>query len=122
MSWGISQVSATTFFCTRCQACLPGKGVFSDVVCTDCGLAVTFEDVRKDLALKPALQQKKRERIQISDNAENDGGNRAIVDEECPKCSNPQMFFYTMQLRSVDEGSTVFYECAKCKYTFSINN
>lgn len=36
------------------------------------------------------------------------------VDEECPRCKNPQMSFYTLQLRSVDEGSTVFYKCLKC--------
>ena len=36
------------------------------------------------------------------------------VDEECPRCKNPQMSFYTVQLRSVDEGSTVFYKCLKC--------
>jgi DNA-directed RNA polymerase I subunit RPA12 len=27
-----------------------------------------------------------------------------------------------MQLRSVDEGSTVFYECVKCSHKFSQNN
>ena len=30
--------------------------------------------------------------------------------------------FYCMQLRSVDEGQTVFYECPQCGYTFSQNN
>ena len=38
------------------------------------------------------------------------------MDEECPRCKNPQMSFYTLQLRSVDEGSTVFYKCLKCGY------
>lgn len=36
------------------------------------------------------------------------------VDETCPKCNNRGMEFYTMQLRSADEGQTVFYECPKC--------
>lgn len=39
----------------------------------------------------------------------------ATVDEKCPKCGNPQLEFYTMQLRSVDEGQTCFYECVKCR-------
>ena len=48
---------------------------------------------------------------------------RATVKEECPKCRHPFMEFYTMQLRSADEGQTVFYECpsAECGHKFSIN-
>ena len=46
----------------------------------------------------------------------------AVIDEPCPKCGNPELYFYTMQLRSVDEGSTVFYECPKCKHKYSQNN
>ena len=46
---------------------------------------------------------------------------RSTVDEECPRCKHPQMSFYTMQMRSADEGQTVFYECLKCGYTYSVN-
>jgi DNA-directed RNA polymerase I subunit RPA12 len=46
---------------------------------------------------------------------------RATVDEECPKCKSPHMEYYTMQLRSADEGQTVFYECPACGHTFSVN-
>jgi DNA-directed RNA polymerase subunit M/transcription elongation factor TFIIS len=51
------------------------------------------------------------------------GAKRATVKEECPKCKHPFMEFYTMQLRSADEGQTVFYECpaATCGHKFSIN-
>lgn len=48
-------------------------------------------------------------------------GKRAVVNEECPKCKNPTMEYYTMQLRSADEGQTVFYECTKCGHKFSVN-
>ncbi|CAI5537536.1 unnamed protein product [Closterium sp. Naga37s-1] len=46
---------------------------------------------------------------------------RAKVNEICPKCGNKEMEYYTMQLRSADEGQTVFYECTKCKYKYSLN-
>lgn len=58
----------------------------------------------------------------ITDEKENVGNDKAIVDEECPQCHHPQLTFYTMQLRSADEGSTVFYECPKCAYKFNVNN
>ena len=43
------------------------------------------------------------------------------VEEECPKCKYHRMSFYTMQMRSVDEGQTVFYTCLSCNYKFSTN-
>ena len=46
---------------------------------------------------------------------------RAVTNEACPKCKHPELQYYTMQLRSADEGQTVFYECAKCGHTFSTN-
>lgn len=56
-------------------------------------------------------------------NKDSSAGNKhAIIEEPCPKCAHPEMYFYTMQLRSVDEGSTVFYECPKCTHKFSVNN
>lgn len=47
---------------------------------------------------------------------------RATIEEPCPRCNHPEVGYYTVQLRSVDEGQTVFYECPQCKYTWSINN
>lgn len=43
------------------------------------------------------------------------------VAEPCPKCEYHELRFYTMQMRSVDEGQTVFYECEKCNHTYSTN-
>jgi DNA-directed RNA polymerase I subunit RPA12 len=58
------------------------------------------------------------------DNDESDAAasKHALIAEPCPKCANPEMLFYTLQLRSVDEGSTVFYECPKCQHKFAQNN
>lgn len=50
------------------------------------------------------------------------GPSRATVEEPCIKCGCPEVGFYCLQLRSVDEGQTVFYECPECRHTWSINN
>lgn len=50
-----------------------------------------------------------------------DGVEKALIDEDCPKCDSKQMYYMTRQMRSADEGQTVFYECIKCGYKFSVN-
>lgn len=50
------------------------------------------------------------------------GPGHAEVDEDCPKCAHPRASFYTMQLRSADEGATVFYECLSCGFKWRQNN
>ncbi len=47
---------------------------------------------------------------------------RATVEEPCIKCGHGEVGFYCLQLRSVDEGQTVFYECPNCMHTWSVNN
>ena len=47
---------------------------------------------------------------------------RTIISEKCPKCGYGQMYYSTLQTRSADEGSTVYYECVKCHYKFNQNN
>lgn len=47
---------------------------------------------------------------------------RATIEEPCLKCGAREVGYYTVQLRSVDEGQTVFYECFECENTWSVNN
>ncbi|KAK2746049.1 DNA-directed RNA polymerase I core subunit rpa12 [Myotisia sp. PD_48] len=37
------------------------------------------------------------------------------IKQTCSACGNPEMRFYTQQLRSADEGTTVFFSC-ECGY------
>eukprot|EP00042_Codosiga_hollandica_P018440 m.54229 g.54229 ORF g.54229 m.54229 type:complete len:128 (+) comp48712_c0_seq2:120-503(+) len=43
----------------------------------------------------------------------------ATISEECPQCGAQEMSFTTAQLRSADEGQTVFYAC-KCGYVLNL--
>ncbi|KAI4293292.1 DNA-directed RNA polymerase I subunit RPA12 [Pancytospora philotis] len=45
----------------------------------------------------------------------------AKIDKKCPKCGSRQMEYSTAQLRSADEGQTVFYSCS-CGYKQTVHS
>lgn len=91
------------------------------IECTCCPFKCNFSDLEiPEIVTKSAPQPRP---AWVKDEAISKASDKyATIEEPCPKCSHPQLFFYTMQLRSVDEGSTVFYECPSCSHTFSQNN
>lgn len=46
----------------------------------------------------------------------------AVVDRKCPHCGNEKMSYTALQLRSADEGQTIFYTCTECKFKESENS
>lgn len=62
----------------------------------------------KPTAFPSSLRAKRSEVQTIS---EGDVQTTSVIDTPCEKCGRPQVRYYTQQLRSADEGSTVFYEC-----------
>jgi len=75
------------------------------------------EDLRKHLNLEPFIKvDNTKERPE-----EEEIQQRAVVNEDCPQCNHPQLEYYTRQLRSADEGQTVFYECPNCHHKFAQN-
>lgn len=55
-----------------------------------------------------------------SSDEENEEG--PIIERTCKKCGNEKFTYATLQLRSADEGQTVFYTCTKCNYKETENS
>ncbi|MEM4699357.1 MAG: transcription factor S [Candidatus Nezhaarchaeales archaeon] len=40
------------------------------------------------------------------------------IKAQCPKCGHNEAYWWLVQTRRADEGSTRFYRCVKCGYTW----
>ncbi|MEW5297523.1 MAG: hypothetical protein WDW36_000728 [Sanguina aurantia] len=87
----------------------------SDMAGVKLVMKTDMADYRRRYKLEPVVRTREDEELLAK-------RTRATVDEPCPKCAHRQLEYYTMQLRSADEGQTVFYECVKCGHKFSQNN
>jgi len=118
-------------FCTDCGNLLePSKGIKDSVLkCECCGtenkgwhtLFVHFADANDaDTASKtittstkassfPSLLRQKRSAIQTIQRS--DMKNEAVISVTCPECGRKEVRWSAVQLRSADEGSTIFYSC-----------
>lgn len=63
----------------------------------------------------PSTLRAKRSQVQTVDLAEEE---QAVTQTPCEKCGHPEVTFTTAQLRSADEGSTVFFTCPKCNHKY----
>uniref|UniRef100_A0A3Q1FPM4 DNA-directed RNA polymerase I subunit RPA12 n=1 Tax=Acanthochromis polyacanthus TaxID=80966 RepID=A0A3Q1FPM4_9TELE len=39
-----------------------------------------------------------------------------VIDRRCSRCNKEGMIYHTRQMRSADEGQTVFFTCIHCRY------
>ncbi|XP_049538271.1 DNA-directed RNA polymerase I subunit RPA12 [Anopheles darlingi] len=111
-------------FCPNCGSILPLLRMARDVTCFSCQSnfdASAFGTMEVEYTIHFNSYENKK-----SDQAEKTAGEGAadgpIVNRQCPKCGNDQMSYATLQLRSADEGQTVFFTCTKCKFKMSENS
>ncbi|EEH40213.2 DNA-directed RNA polymerase I subunit RPA12 [Paracoccidioides lutzii Pb01] len=114
-------------FCMDCGNLL--RESFGDenaiLICELCGAknkdtaSKTITSESKPNAFPSALRTK---RSSVQTLTADDKKGEAIASESCPECGRPEMRYYTLQIRSADEGTTVFYTCEGCGHKFNTNN
>ncbi|KMZ58360.1 hypothetical protein ZOSMA_77G00190 [Zostera marina] len=77
---------------------------------------ITAEDIRRELKIDPFVQL-----TTVAMGAEQPQ-QKKVTDTPCPMCRHPKLEYYSRQMRSADEGETVFYECPNCHHKFTENN
>ncbi|XP_034934347.1 DNA-directed RNA polymerase I subunit RPA12 [Chelonus insularis] len=113
-------------FCPDCGSILPLLGEKGGVQCYACDRKWGPE-VFGDMAMTYTLQFNDKntyappdKSVENDDDEENAEG--PVVDRKCSQCGNDKMSYATLQLRSADEGQTVFYTCTKCKFKETENS
>ncbi|VAI05299.1 unnamed protein product [Triticum turgidum subsp. durum] len=71
-------------------------------------------DVRRELKIKAFVVLESAQNMDIV-------VQRSLTERACPECNHHKLEYYTKQLRSADEGQTIFYECPECGHTFNEN-
>ncbi|XP_047356028.1 DNA-directed RNA polymerase I subunit RPA12 [Vespa velutina] len=110
-------------FCPDCGSILPLLGDKGNVTCYSCKRSWGHE-VFGDMAMTYTISFKSKSsysHTKETDDKDQDGDG-PIVERRCPQCQNEKMSYATLQLRSADEGQTVFYTCTKCKFKETENS
>lgn len=103
-----------------------------DLFCKKCGTLVPFIPGKHSCPLCKEhfdISKVKHSKIEINVLQKDDDINssnikveRAIIQEKCPKCGETGLYYNTAQIRSADEGQTIYYECVSCQYKYSVNS
>ncbi|XP_046735768.1 DNA-directed RNA polymerase I subunit RPA12 [Diprion similis] len=113
-------------FCPDCGSILPLLVNVGGVACYGCKRnwgAEVFGDMAVSYTLnfnsKDVYASSAKHGEAANDEEEAEG---PVVERRCPQCQNDKMSYATLQLRSADEGQTVFYTCTKCKFKETENS
>ncbi|KAK9884416.1 hypothetical protein WA026_007261 [Henosepilachna vigintioctopunctata] len=103
-------------YCPHCGSILPPITDNGSLSCYSCPAIIPIKEFEDVIAKYTVHFNAKSTEQDIKNTKEMSNADGPIVDRKCPKCGNEKMSYATLQLRSADEGQTVFYTCTKCKF------
>lgn len=111
-------------FCPDCGTILPLCTDVGRVTCYACERKWDPEEVFGNMEISYQVKFRDRSTLNVKrgDDEEEDEPEGPIVERQCPQCKNNKMSYATLQMRSADEGQTVFYTCTKCKFKETENS
>ncbi|PSS16765.1 hypothetical protein M430DRAFT_122409 [Amorphotheca resinae ATCC 22711] len=117
----------TLVFCTDCGNLLDSSAGDHNtiLICHCCGAqnkntAAKTTTTTSTPSSFPSLLRQKRSTIQTVERSDM-RQTEAWIQQSCPECGREKVRFSAVQLRSADEGSTIFYTC-DCGYKWNENN
>ncbi|XP_074927791.1 DNA-directed RNA polymerase I subunit RPA12 [Chelonoidis abingdonii] len=115
MELGTSCFQSDLDFCPECGTILPLPGVQDKVTCVRCSFSIDVQDFEgKVVQSCVEFNRLGSVHVMIMDDGQEVKG--PTIDRKCPHCGHEGMVYHTRQMRSADEGQTVFYTCGQCKF------
>jgi len=110
-------------FCPACGTLLPSLPAHGNVFCLACKHEIPIESFASLRTSYEVVfnkrEAKSRKKRKAGEEDEVDG---PVVERKCIKCGHERMSYAALQLRSADEGQTVFFTCLRCKFKESENS
>eukprot|EP00699_Malawimonas_sp_californiana_P001668 EC715979.1.p2 GENE.EC715979.1~~EC715979.1.p2 ORF type:complete len:119 (+),score=14.72 EC715979.1:52-408(+) len=117
----MSLSNLTTNFCPDCGCLLDVPGYVEYITCNLCGYSCQAAEFEKTTIVTRSVNPDHLAKSAVVASGTEKKNTNALINEECMKCHAKQVSFTTMQLRSADEGQTVFYNCLKCGHKWNVN-
>ncbi|XP_070789583.1 DNA-directed RNA polymerase I subunit RPA12 [Pituophis catenifer annectens] len=114
MEQGGSCFESELDFCPECGTVLPLPGIQDKVICPCCSFNIDVKDFEKRV-IRTSVTFNKIESSSLT-TEEGKEVKGPLIDRKCPQCGHEGMAYHTRQMRSADEGQTVFYTCIQCKF------
>lgn len=102
-------------FCPDCGSVLPLPGAQDAVICPRCAFSIPVRDFEGKVVKTSVVIRRLGTALPLSGD-EGPVSQGPVVDRRCPRCGHEGMAYHTRQMRSADEGQTVFYTCTNCKF------
>ncbi|KAG7500898.1 DNA-directed RNA polymerase I subunit RPA12 [Solea senegalensis] len=102
-------------FCPECGSVLPLPGIHDTVLCPRCSFCIPVaefagQEIRSTVVFNPVEQS-----AVTVDDVDDSDLKGPVIDRRCSRCNKEGMVYHTRQMRSADEGQTVFFTCVHCR-------
>ncbi|KPP68039.1 DNA-directed RNA polymerase I subunit 12-like [Scleropages formosus] len=112
----MSTFSGDHSFCPECGCVLPLPGLEETVTCPRCHFTVSIHEFA-DKAVTSSVVFNPLEASSFPKEEEEEAELKGpVIDRRCSRCNKEGMVYHTRQMRSADEGQTVFYTCIHCRF------
>ncbi|XP_026203269.1 DNA-directed RNA polymerase I subunit RPA12 isoform X1 [Anabas testudineus] len=103
-------------FCPDCGNVLPLPGTQDTVRCPRCSFSIPVaefagQEIQSTVIFNPVEQSSV-----VLEDEEDTELKGPVIDRRCSRCNKEGMVYHTRQMRSADEGQTVFFTCIHCRH------